>query len=116
MSVTARTWVIRLAYTIVVACQVISATFTSPTGYLCLLNRLPTIARSLFAMSKMHTYNSLFALSAGKRALCQGFVFCLLHDFTLSRTFIVDAAEMQNAMNDDTVEFLLVCLAEEFGI
>ena len=43
-------------------------------------------------------------------------VLVLLHDLTLTRALVVDATEMQDAMDDDAMEFALVRLIELLGI
>ena len=44
------------------------------------------------------------------------FVFGGFHDFALSRSFVVDAAEVQNAVDDDAVQFFVIGFAEGFGV
>ena len=44
------------------------------------------------------------------------FVFGLLHDFTLARAFIVDAAQVQDAMDDDPMKLGFIRSVELFGI
>ena len=46
----------------------------------------------------------------------QGLVFVLLHDFTLTRSLVVDATQVQHAMDDDPHEFGLVGDIEHLGI
>ena len=43
-------------------------------------------------------------------------VLVLLHDLTLTRALVVDATEMQDAMDDDAMEFALIGLIELLGI
>ena len=43
-------------------------------------------------------------------------VLVLLHDLTLARALVVDATEVQDAMDDDAMEFALVGLIELLGI
>ena len=43
-------------------------------------------------------------------------VLCGLHKFTLTRPLVIDSAEVQNAVDDDTVQLLLVGLVEPLGI
>ena len=46
----------------------------------------------------------------------QRFIFCRFHDLALSRAFVVDATEVQDAVDDDAMELLVVGLMEELGI
>ena len=46
----------------------------------------------------------------------QCLVFGGLHLFALAGAFVVDAAEMEDAVNDDAVELVGVFLAEELGV
>ena len=46
----------------------------------------------------------------------EGLVLVLLHDFSLSRTFVIDAAEVQDAVDDDAVKLIIVGLAKLLGI
>ena len=46
----------------------------------------------------------------------QGFVFVGLHELAFPRSFIVDAAEVEDTVDDGTVEFLVVGSVEGFGI
>mgnify|MGYP000425330046 CR=1 FL=1 len=43
-------------------------------------------------------------------------ILVLLHDFTLSRTLVVDSAEVQDAVDDDAMELIIVGLAKLLGI
>ena len=43
-------------------------------------------------------------------------VLVLLHDFSLSRALVVDATEVQNAMDDDAMKLIIVGLAKLLGI
>ena len=44
------------------------------------------------------------------------FVLGCLHELTLTGTFVVQAAEVEDAMNDDTVQLFLIRFLEELGI
>ena len=46
----------------------------------------------------------------------QCLVFGVLHLFALAGAFVVDAAEVEDAVNDDAVELVGVFLAEELGV
>ena len=46
----------------------------------------------------------------------QRLVLSRLHYLTLSGALVVDAAEMEYAVDDDTVQLLVVSLAEELGV
>ena len=50
------------------------------------------------------------------RQYCQCFVLVSLHDFAFSGAFVVDAAAVEDTVNDGTVEFLIVGGVESFGI
>ena len=39
-----------------------------------------------------------------------------LHLFTLARSFVVQPTKVQNAMNDDAMQFFVVGFAKQFGI
>ena len=43
-------------------------------------------------------------------------VFGFFHLFALAGTFVVDAAEVQNAVDDDAVQLLVVALVELLGV
>ena len=46
----------------------------------------------------------------------QSLVFCRFHLFPFTRTFIVEAAEMKNAVDNHTVQFFVVGTSELVGI
>ena len=46
----------------------------------------------------------------------EGAVLGSLHQFALARSFIIEAAEMQNAMNDDAVQLLFIGKTQSFGV
>ena len=46
----------------------------------------------------------------------EGTVFGGFHQLALAGTLVIDATEVEDAMNDDTVELIVVGLAEELGI
>ena len=46
----------------------------------------------------------------------ESLILCRLHYLALARTFVVDAAEVENAVYNDAVQFLLVCLAKQLGV
>ena len=46
----------------------------------------------------------------------QGFIFGRFHDFTLAWTFVVDTAKVQDAVNDNAVQFLVVRPSEFVSI
>ena len=46
----------------------------------------------------------------------ESLVLVLLHDLALARTLVVDAAQVQDAVNDDTMQLVVVGLAELLGI
>ena len=46
----------------------------------------------------------------------KGTVLGCFHLFAFARPFVVLSAEVQDAMDNHTMQFLFVCLAEEFGI
>ena len=50
------------------------------------------------------------------RQYCQCFVLVSLHDLAFSGAFVVDAAEVEDTVNDGTVELLIVGGVESFGI
>ena len=59
----------------------------------------------------------LFSAGSGnRREEGQGMVFGGFHDFAFAGTFVVDAAEVEDAVNDDAVELLVVGGAEKGGI
>ena len=45
------------------------------------------------------------------RTYGESLVFGCFHDFPFPRTFVVDAAKMEYAMDDDAVQLLIVVLA-----
>ena len=47
---------------------------------------------------------------------CEGTVLGSLHQLTLTGAFVVDAAEVEYAVDDDAVQLLVVRLAECLGI
>ena len=50
----------------------------------------------------------ILTLPAFLRQYRQSFVFVSFHDFAFSGSFIVDAAEVEDAVDDGTVEFFVV--------
>lgn len=50
------------------------------------------------------------------RQYCQCFILVSLHDLAFSGAFVVDAAEVEDTVNDGTVELLIVGGVESFGI
>ncbi len=46
----------------------------------------------------------------------QSLVLIGFHDLALTRPFVIDTAEMQDAMNDDAVQLIIVGLAKLLGI
>ena len=64
-----------------------------------------------------HIHRSPLTIVRQKR-LAQGecLIFFRLHNLALSGTFVVDAAEVENAVDDDAVEFLFVGGTYVFGI
>lgn len=51
------------------------------------------------------------SLAEGERS-----IFCGFHDFTFARSFIVDAHEVEHAMNEHTVEFVVIVFTQHLGI
>ena len=47
---------------------------------------------------------------------CESLVLGSFHDFALSRTLVVYATEMENAMDNNAMKLIVIVLAEEFGI
>ena len=47
---------------------------------------------------------------------CESLVLCRLHQLAFARTLVVDAAEMEYAVYDDTQQLVVVRLAEELGV
>ena len=47
---------------------------------------------------------------------CECTVFGCFHYLAFARTFVVDAAEVEYAVDDDSVEFFVVCRVLQFGV
>lgn len=47
----------------------------------------------------------------------QSFVLCFLHDFPFAGAFVVDAAQMENTMNNNTMQFpIIIVVGKLLGI
>ena len=46
----------------------------------------------------------------------QGTVLGSFHDFSFTRTFVVNAAEVENAVDDDAMQFGIVVSAKKLGV
>lgn len=69
-----------------------------------------------YCMAKWKKSNFFSAGSGNRREEGQGAVFGGFHDFAFAGAFVVDAAEVEDAVNDDAVELLVVGGAEAGGI
>ena len=67
-------------------------------------------------MAKWKKSNFFSAGSGNRRKEGQGAVFGGFHDFAFAGAFVVDAAEVEDAVNDDAVELLVVGGAETGGV
>ena len=69
-----------------------------------------------YCMAKWKKSNFFSAGSGNRRKEGQGAVFSSFHDFAFAGAFVVDAAEVEDAVNDDAVELLVVGGAETGGV
>ena len=87
-----------------------------PCGFLVSGSLRLLFQRSLWLLARQSLLTTLLLLPSLFSQQCQCLVFGGFHYFALAWAFVVDAAEVEDAVDDDAVEFFVVGLVKLLGV